>query len=506
MHVSLSELTPLIRNYMSELDTKLVIGSSSLEELRICVLIIFFPVNRQCLNSFCLSTPDSENTSSHYNMAFRTVAKAVQLKNLIDQARHHLPTIGRCVSLELNFRRSFGEEDEEAYRRKKNTRVTKDKKLENLQDQLVSIYRTQGFKMKEYGFEQAKISVLGKDFAAMENILLEDVQKWYSTGTFSGFGNVQKQQTEYNAEVRSSHELDPSQFSVSQELLDDIALKWGKDFAPQSVTVQPYKLVIYGPGDHFILHKDTPEAHLCGTFLITLFQSCSPGDAFEIHQNGDSSGWDSDAQNGWCAFYPDIVHSITPLESGFRAILSFKVFTKEAKAQEEWTMDDALISRVQNVADQIRNLKRPVGILLKHHYGYKSKSLYGCDKRVLDGLKQKGLQVEMKPVLVHFEGTGPSLVEYADKNVQSVSSDVYSLTEEALDFVRKRLEGEKVKRYREATKNLVFLDGHDPESESPWHHEFEEEIEYVGNGCQSHSENSVYVRYAAIVTLKDNMA
>ena len=469
-------------------------------------------MHKQLLNSFRLQrleTPDSENTLSHYDMAFQTVAKAMQLKKLIDRARYYLPKIGRCVSLELDFRRRLGREDEdEDYRNrtKQNTKAKRDKQLENLQDKLVEIYGTQGFKMERFGFENAGISVLGKDFASMENILLEDVEKWYTTGTSSGFGNVLKQETEHNAEVRSSRELDPSQFSVSQELLDDIALKWGNDFVPRSVTVRPYKLVIYGPGDHFKLHKDTPEAHLCGTFLITLFQDCSPCDAFEIHQNGDSSGWSSNHGNGWCAFYPDIVHSVRALETGYRAILSFKVFAKETEAPQEWSADEALILRVQNVADQIQNLNRPLGILLNHHYGYESKSLYGCDKRLLDALKEKGLQVETKPVLVHFEGTGPYPGDYWTTDV-SVSSDVYSLTEEALEFVRKCLEGEEVEEeYTESTTNLVFLDGHDPDSEGLWHNEELEEIEHTGNESQPHSENSVYVRYAAIVMSKDNIA
>ena len=439
-------------------------------------------------------------------MAFQTVAKAMRLKNLIDEAHNHLPKIGRCLSLEYNFRRRLiSKKEEERYMdwREQNSR---DKKLEKLQDKLVEIYGTQGFRMEFFGFEKAGISVLGKDFASLHNILLEDVERWYSTGASSGFGNVLKQETQHDARVRSSRELNPSQFSVSQKLLDDIALKWGKEFVPGSVTVRPYKLVIYGAGDHFKLHKDTPEEHLCGTFLITLFQDCSPRFAFEIHQNGDSRGWSSHHGNGWCAFYPDILHSISPLESGFRAILSFKVFAKDTDGPQEWNANEAVKMRVQNVADEIRNLNRPLGILLNHHYGYESKSLYGCDKLLLDALKEKGLQVETKPVLVRFAGMGPYPGRYGTIHV-SVSSMVYSLTEEALDFVCKSLEGVEVKeQYTESTTNLVFLDGHDPESEGLWEKEQKNENEHTGNESQPHSENSVYVRYAAIIMSKDNMA
>ena len=439
-------------------------------------------------------------------MVFQTVAKAVELKSLIDNAHRHLPIICQCVSLELEFRRQYvSKKDERSYRYRRSEN-TDDKKLEKLQEKLVEIYGIQGFRIKNFGFEGAGISVLGKDFASLEKILLEDVQRWYTTGTSSGFGNVLKQETQHDAQVRSSRELDPSQFSVSQELLDDVALKWGKYFVPGSVTVQPYKIVIYGPGDHFALHKDTPEERLCGTFLITLFQNCSPCYAFEIHQNGNSRYWTSHRSNGWCTFYPDIVHSVDPLESGFRAILSFKVFAKETSALQEWNTNEAVKMSVQYVADEIKNLNRPLGILLNHHYGCESKSLYGCDKLLFNALKEKGLQVEMKPVLVHFEGTGPDPAEYRCMDI-SVSSKVYSLTEEALDFVRQSLQGDDVKElYTESTTDLMFLDGHDDKRKGLWDKVEEEAIEYTGNESQPHSENSVYVRYAAIVMSEDNIA
>lgn len=100
-------------------------------------------------------------------------------------------------------------------------------------------------------FEDNSINVLGEETASLNDITMEDVKKWYSTGINSGFGNVIKQEIKHDSHVRSSRELDASQFTVSQELLDNIAMTWGEEFMPQSVMAQPYKIVIYGPGDHF---------------------------------------------------------------------------------------------------------------------------------------------------------------------------------------------------------------------------------------------------------------
>ena len=132
----------------------------------------------------------------------------------------------------------------------------------------------------------------------MGDISRKDVETWYASAVDSGFGNVALQQTQHDAKIRSSREFDASNFSVEQKTLDKIADTWARYFVPESVVAQPYKLVIYGPGDHFSVHKDTPERNLCGTFLISLFEDCEPKGVFEISQDGDSQIWSSD-QGKW---------------------------------------------------------------------------------------------------------------------------------------------------------------------------------------------------------------
>ena len=46
-------------------------------------------------------------------MTFQTAAKALELKNLIDHAHKYLPDIGRCLSVELDFRREHIDPEEE---------------------------------------------------------------------------------------------------------------------------------------------------------------------------------------------------------------------------------------------------------------------------------------------------------------------------------------------------------------------------------------------------------
>ena len=74
---------------------------------------------------------------------------------------------------------------------------------------------------------------------------------------------------------------------------------------------------------------------------------------------------------------------------------------------------------------------KSMGILLKHHYGYNSKSIYGCDEILLKHLKDRDLNVELKPVLIHMSGI--DLRPYdSGFNKSIVESSVYYLTDAAL--------------------------------------------------------------------------
>src|SRR5438046_10501138 len=109
--------------------------------------------------------------------------------------------------------------------------------------------------MGRSGLEDGSITCLGKEVPSLSETALEDVEKWYVAGASSGFGNVMEQETQHDTHVRASHELDTTQFTVSQERLDGVALKCGQQFAPQSITPQPYKTMIEDTGDHDHLHQ-----------------------------------------------------------------------------------------------------------------------------------------------------------------------------------------------------------------------------------------------------------
>ena len=480
--------------------------------------------------------------------------KAVELKKLIEFAHKYLPAVGKCLSLELEYKREYweldDEEDEEddedeededgrddededveeeevgeeenaedAEDDAKDVTVLADpglldrrnpttttgggkpstRTLEKLQDKLGRIYASPGFKMAKEGYEDETIHVLGEKIQ-LSDISLDHIEEWRAAARVSGFGNVAKQETQHDTNVRSSRELDITQFDISEKMIKDVARTWGQHFLPRSVTVQPYKILIYGPGDHFQFHQDTPEENLCGTFLISLYEECHPSWTFELHQHGKSNYWSS-YKNGFCAFYPDIPHRVNPITSGYRAILSLKIFAQKQETSE-WTSNHARKMELESLAEELQKINVPIGLILNHHYGYESKSIYGCDKLLLDALKNKGFHIDWKPVLIRFSGQGrdPCNDDYEHAYVKS---KVYLITDDALNYVRERLAGTREKDSFEydGPKKIIFLDGEFGNNQyvRPWSEEEMQEIEYTGNESQPHSRESVYVRYAAIV-------
>jgi len=190
----------------------------------------------------------------------------------------------------------------------------------------------------------------------------------------------------------------------------------------------------------------------------------------------------------WCAFYPDITYRVNTLVKGYRAILSFKVFAAELG---EWNSNSINKAQMEAFVQSLLALNTPVGILLK---SYNREGVSGCDKFLLDTLENHGVQVHLTPVLIHFSGEAPDLEETTTR------SNVYIVTDKALEHVRTGLSGAKAKKkYNKdcGANEIVFLDGHGSKTDHLWQHEANEEIGEKKRQ-RSYSEKSVYIRSALI--------
>jgi len=188
-------------------------------------------------------------------MLAETVLKAVLLKRLIDNAPNILPNIGRCPSLEKYFKeehfgyqdaaersdeddeeneaddaddddRDYGGDDGDSENAEHSFEITAIRK------RLRKLYDIKCHDKSYEGFENFEITVLGEKLK-LEDICQEHVEKWTVAATSSPFGNVALQETQHNDTVRSSRELDTTQFEVGEDFLEAIAKQWEENLIPK---------------------------------------------------------------------------------------------------------------------------------------------------------------------------------------------------------------------------------------------------------------------------------
>ena len=339
--------------------------------------------------------------------------------------------------------------------------------------------------------------------------------QWYENSRPSGFGNVKTLETEINVDVRNAHEINSSEFTVDQKLIKKVEETWSKHFLPKRVRATPYKIHIYGPEGQFKPHMDTPEKNLVGTFLVGLGDTTKPGSHLVL--NGQT-GYGSSAHD-WVAFYPDIPHEVTRIESGYRAVIAFKIFrrddppktssagvggtvmsTPEVPASTVINVD--MLVAVEAVLADLCRMGKPFAIHLTHLYNKGLIEPVGFDNILLVAArKQQVTQVRLLPVLCERRYTDDADNE-DDEDSNTVNSSVYPLTDAHMDF----LLGDKRALERESVQWLKGLEGipfwsllKGWEAGVMWRHDCDEEAGYTGNESRAHDEFSVYLTWAMIV-------
>eukprot|EP01083_Nonionella_stella_P167464 562886_1 len=146
-------------------------------------------------------------------------------------------------------------------------------------------------------------------------------------------------ETVLNKDIRSSHELDAYQFSLSGKQFEihdsrtnDILENVRKKLAPNVpyIHAMKYKMIIYQTGDFFNEHKDTfrGSGHI-GTLLLFLPTQFEGGEfvlkydeklqhQFKVNQNTRNIEY--------VAFYGDIIHQVLPVTSGYRICIAFNLY------------------------------------------------------------------------------------------------------------------------------------------------------------------------------------
>ncbi|TBU42391.1 hypothetical protein BD309DRAFT_991719 [Dichomitus squalens] len=331
---------------------------------------------------------------------------------------------------------------------------------------------------------------------ALENRL----KQWHLNADASGYGDVREQVTKVDHTVRRAREIPASDFEVEPALLERIAALWDEHFFPNSgVRVEPYKIHLYGPGDHFSVHRDTPQKDLVGTFLMGLGDTSYDGGL-----NVDGTRYGAD-EGHWCAFYPDVPHSVKDVH-GYRATLAFKLF--RASDTDEDTSTSSQVR--QQVSQLVEALEAPFGILLQRKYCLGTTSFSGFDALLLSSLRAlANVDVRHLPVVLgsYFEWGSHDKNDRDNDWEMSCTTAVYPFTkghvDALLDYVetghRPNNQAECGAPWLDGVKHVPFFSLDLKQSLYTYKEEEEETCNYTGNEAQAWREDSVYLSYALLV-------
>ena len=380
------------------------------------------------------------------------------------------------------------------------------------------------------GVPQLRVNLEGCTYAGGINEELEQqLQAWYTQAPLSGYGNVRDQRTEIDAAVRDAREIAAEHLEVSGDILRGVTAAWKTHFLPREVRVEPYKIHIYGPGGHFLPHRDTPAQDLVGTFLLGLGDTTPPNCKGNLRVG---TVYHRATPGSWVAFYPDVPHEVTPLESGYRAVLAFKVFRRDvddesslsdgasntSEADEPRQMPRSLDqngdeyaqklgdSRILNVVNALQRILAdtplPLGLHFTHKYPRGITQPSGFDAMLLRAAhKLPHADVRFIPVVteenIHNDYT------YEVEATSYGTAWVYPLSEAHLEYLlddisKDALLHDEVGSWASTLRGVPFYslneNPKDPIDETHHSHEL------LGNDCSIDDDCSIYMTYALIIT------
>jgi hypothetical protein len=335
-----------------------------------------------------------------------------------------------------------------------------------------------------------------------------------TAGVPSGFGNLRTMTTDFDPAIRRARELLPSEVRVAKEDYFRVPIVQQLRqtlFRHMPVALELKKVNIYGPGDHFARHVDTPVPGVLGTVVVVVLDDrCRVSRSFEggalvLRPRGlePFSACDGSERYGsreqvvqyrFAAFYSDIVHEITPVVSGYRVGLVYNIVRGDsgsdmkvhedklyricgARAVKEWTRPNtdpvAEVRRVLDVGEGLAAYDN-IGVLCASRYSYDeidAGAAKGVDADVLRELESWGYSsVTIVPVLV-------SSAHKYTPSVSDFSIKFYRMTRE--DLTRALLLGAP----DTVTTKYVFVCPGATQAEHVWT-SLEEYVEHTGNQCR----------------------
>ena len=275
---------------------------------------------------------------------------------------------------------------------------------------------------------------------AMSDLLLDELLEYCNPAPF---GDIKEMKTVLDPEVRLAYEIESARFKVHRSpgmahirahIEDKLALG-------RCVTLDPYKINIYGEGGFFKPHVDNPSDHnMIGTLVICL-PSPHKGGELLVNHDGLQHVFDFSKQSGdtsriqWAAFYSDCIHEVKPIVEGHRVTITYSIIALErppsyhphlsrytepedaVSLQEHFECSEESPSlttkalanvkiELEKIQSKIERSPSKVGFLLKHKYTTKGLQPYllkGEDKGLNECFADKEWKCELMSVLTRYQ-------------------------------------------------------------------------------------------------------
>jgi hypothetical protein len=253
-----------------------------------------------------------------------------------------------------------------------------------------------------------------------------------SCGRASAYGKGLE--THVDARVRSCTELLPAQFRFDhprwQQAIDALvarsydSMRGYDQRVPtdkDALVAEPYKLLLYSTGDHFLAHRDTEKSPgMFATLIVQLPSLCAGGDLlvrFGGVETAHLFGRDTGMAEYECHFamhYADVEHELRRIESGHRLAVVYNVCWRGAVPLPPSLMSSATaFETVQPLVsalsmwprDRVPALVLPLDHLYTHDglSGRGVAGLKGDDRRLARLLQRAAAKFPMRLFLLSME-------------------------------------------------------------------------------------------------------
>uniref|UniRef100_A0A6B2L7Y4 Fe2OG dioxygenase domain-containing protein n=1 Tax=Arcella intermedia TaxID=1963864 RepID=A0A6B2L7Y4_9EUKA len=237
-------------------------------------------------------------------------------------------------------------------------------------------------------------------------------------------------ETIYDENVRSAKEIKATLLGVKSNGVEEIDKLVDMEHIQQSAigffmgsysvdllqcNIEFTKLNIYGPGDFFLKHKDTPHSKSHVGTLVVVLPSKYEGGEFVIYDRfGEESVVETDKEN--CVMmFTDVDHEVRKVRSGHRITLTANIeFSKRDERDDcldACTIFDSESRSKGHVSEGVGSLceeslklvkkEKEFGVLLYHEYmnGLSKEHLKGIDKDIYSYFESKGYFLELSSVI-----------------------------------------------------------------------------------------------------------